>query len=262
MGSKRRRIAGFFPQVGRWLWASIQWGIRHPQPAVCAALLALMLWAVTGYTSRAEAFRITKVLMPADSALELPVQVLGINIWSLDLRLLADELKRQQPWLKDIRVVRELPNAIRIDAVRRVPIAQVKLDRWYPMDREGFILPDGVLKPADGLVRLVGLNRDGERLRAGKEHAGERVQLGLRLVQRLRRHPASSRRLTEISVADPEQITLRIDDGTTEVRCGSETELDAQLARLQVTLREITRQSLDAAYIDVRFDEPVVSPRT
>ena len=78
----------------------------------------------------------------------------------------------------------------------------------------------------------------------------------------IRRTPLSlSRRLIEINVVDPQQIRFLM-EGDTEVRCGTESELDAHLQRLRVALRAIARQSLDAQYIDVRFQEPVVHPRT
>ena len=47
-----------------------------------------------------------------------------------------------------------------------------------------------------------------------------------------------------------------------EIRCGSEEELDEQLGRLKTALDQISRHKISVRYIDVRFQEPVVSPRT
>ena len=229
----------------------------------------LAAWALWRYAQRADAFRIERVVFPADSALRLRAPIVGQNLWALDVRALADDLKQQQPRLKEVRVVRDMPNAVRIDAVPRVPIAQVRLDlsasaqagRWHPVDREGFILPDGRAEAADGLVRLSGFDyADG--LRVGKGRAGERLALALRVLDVLRREaPAIARRVSEINVAEAQQLRFTL-DGKTEVRCGSEAELDMHLARLRAALKVVARQSLDARYIDVRFQEPVIGPRT
>ena len=76
----------------------------------------------------------------------------------------------------------------------------------------------------------------------------------------MRIRPASlARRVTEIQVGDATQIRLMLDDAI-EVRCGNEAELGAALQRLQAALKVIARQQLPAAYIDVRFNEPVIGP--
>ncbi len=244
-----------------------------------------MFWGLWNYGQHAEPFRITHVYLPPQSSLTLRESLIGENLWTLDIRTLADELARQQPWLKEVRVVRQLPNAIRIDAIPRQPIAQVRLDRWYPVDREGFILSQASAEPLPQLIRVEGFERDGTALKVGKENTDERLQLALRVLAKLRRAPpAISRRLLAVNVADPHQIRFLLTlssttvltpitmqpgepqamsgDGATEVRCGSEDELDTNLQRLGAALKAVTRQSLGVRYIDVRFQEPVVGPRT
>jgi hypothetical protein len=123
----------------------------------------------------------------------------------------------------------------------------VRLERWHPVDREGILLP-GQAAADERLVRLVGVDR------ANRE---ERLQLGLRILQMLRRTPWLSRRVTELNVAEPTALRLIL-DGTIEVRCGSEAELDGHLKRLQATLRTVAKQPMDIQYIDLRFQEPVI----
>jgi len=241
--------------------AAVSWLIRHPQPLIVVALLSLVGWGLSDYARHVGAFTIERVQLPADASLKLREPLVGKNIWQVDIHALASELKRQQPWLKDVRVVRQLPNAIRIDPIPRFPIAQVRADAWYPMDGEGFILPQGRSAPDGRLVRLVGFDRAGVALRVGKEHPDARVQLALRVMRRLQRaRPLVSRRLTELNVADPQQLRFVL-DGAIEIRCGSEGELEAHLERLQAAFKAMARHPVTAGYIDVRFQEPVVSPR-
>lgn len=251
---------GLLPWLGRRAAAGGRWLARHPQPFVLVAGSALVAWGLWGYAQRSDAFRITQVNLPQDSTLRVPPSVMGTNLWSLNLRSLSEELHQQQPWLRQVRVVRRLPNTVRIDALRRIPTAQVKLDRWYQVDGEGFILPEGRTEAFEGLIRLSGVNKTGT-LRAGKDNSDERLQLALRVAKGIRRSPVFvARKLAEVNVNDPQQIRLVL-DGETEVRCGSEIELDAHLQRLRAVLKTLARQQLDVRYIDVRFQEPVVGPR-
>lgn len=219
-----------------------------------------MLW---GYAQHAEVFRITHVDLPADPAVRLRGPLIGEGLLTLDLGALADELKRRHPWLKEVRVVRRLPDTLRIEPIPRVPVAQVRVGRWHPVDEDGFILPEGSVEPAERLIRLVGFDRGRPPLGVGQENEDERLKLALRVLAALQRAASvSARRLAEVDVSDPQQIRFLIDGGATEVRCGSEAELGAHLERLGAALKAIDRQPFTVGYIDVRFQEPVIHPRT
>ena len=267
MSKRRRRLVGLVPRLMAGVAAWVRWMVTHPQLPLAVGILGAAFAGLWGYAQRADAFRIAHVEVSVPSSLKLREPLVGRNLWELDLQALAGELERQQPWLKEVRVVRQLPDTLRIDPIPRTPIAQVRLDRWYPVDREGFILPEGDPESAGMLVRLVGFERAGVALRVGNANGDERMKLALRVLGILRRSPATvAKRITEVSVADPRQIRFVIGSGATaeeiEVRCGSETELEVNLKRLQAVLRVIAKQSLAVQYIDLRFQEPVVSPRT
>ena len=261
--AKRRRQSfnGLMPQLGRGLFAGMRWLGRHPQPVIVLALAAGILWTLWSYAQRADAFRITQVHLPAQSSLKLPEPLIGGNLWELDIRALADALHRQQPWLKTVRVVRQLPNTIRIQTITRIPLAQVKLATWYPVDRDGFVLPEGTTEPSPNLIRITGVDQGRSRLTVGALNTDEHLAAGLRVAQSLRKTGAMARRLTAIDVANLQQLRLTL-DGETEVRCGAEAELSAQLERLRAALKVIARQSMTVRYIDIRFNEPVISPKT
>jgi len=248
-------IGGRIVRAGGWIW-------QHPQPAVLVGLLAIAGWGIYTYAQRAEAFRVTDIRLEPNAALRIPPTLIGQNLWTVDVRGLAESLSRQQPTLKTVRVVRELPNRLRIEAVARQPIAQVRLDQWYPVDEEGYLLPDGWLKPSDELVRLVGVETPQARLRAGAANTSERLHVGLRVVETMRRQSwLQAHRLRAVDVSDPRQISFMLDEDV-EIRCGAESELPAQLERLQAVLKSVEPQRVAIRYIDVRFAQPVVSPRT
>ena len=276
MARRRRTVIGFLPRLGRGTLTLGWWVIRHPQPILAVALVLGAGLSLMRYMQRTEAFRIARVAWSPASSLELREPLVGQNLWALDIRALAQSLHAQQPWLKRVRVVRELPQTIRIDTVERQPIAQLRMRRWYPIDVEGFILPQGSPQPLDQLPRVRGLERSGATFVIGAVNEVPRLVVALRVLGTLERHPAMARhRVTEINVTEPRQIRFMVDfsadaDGTEstggglmEVRCGAEEALAVQLDRLQRAFKVMARQGMThPRYVDVRFEEPVIGPST
>jgi len=131
------------------------------------------------------------------------------------------------------------------------------LERWWPDIR---VRTSRLRSLAHRYYRLKQRLPAQRRLACGRIQARRREML--RVLETLRKAPALiARRLTEINVTDPQQIRLVL-DGQTEVRCGSEAELGAHLERLRAALNVISKEHLSVQYIDVRFPEPVVGPRT
>jgi len=261
--AKARRSTGVVPGALRGVWAGVRWLFTHPKPFALGLFLAGLGWSVWAYAQQAEPFKITQVILPADSPLQLRTTLIGQNLLKLDVRGLAEELRHQQPALKQVRVVRVLPNALRIEPVMRVPVAQVRLDAWYQVDGDGFVLPEGKGSAADHMVQLSGFDKGSPAVHAGHENTNDRLQLALRVLAGVQHGPATiARQVTSIDVSNPQGLRLILQDGT-EVRCGSEEELGAHLARLQAALKALAKQqAMDVGYIDVRFQEPVLGPKT
>ena len=249
--------------MGQALWRGVRWCAGHPQPVIACGVAVACLWAFWGYATRSEAFRITDVQWPANSVLNVPApSLIGRNLWTVDLDALAAQLHAQQPFLKRLRVIRVLPNTLQVQVQERIPVAQVHLGGWHAVDREGFILPQASPVPFDRLVTLAGVEHPSAPLKVGRENTGERLLRALRLVERL----SGSRvlvghRLTRVDVADPQQLSFALDEGL-DIRCGSEEALSAHLQRLRAVLQRVAKHPLEIRYIDVRFRDPVIGPRT
>jgi cell division septal protein FtsQ len=264
MAARRKRLKGFFPWLGRWLVAGAGHLARHPHLPIAAGLLAAATTLVWQVMCQADLFRVTRIELPDGSPLIPPSALLQRNIWDVNLRAVAEELADQQPALKEVRVIRELPSVIRIEPVWRVPVAQLRLERrWHLVDQEGVVWPDGALEPVEHVIRIVGMEQAG----TADTLSEAEIQLALRVVQRVDRAAARlAPRVTKINVADPREIRLTLEADAVptgrqvEVRCGAETELDAQLERLEASLRALDRHALPVKTIDVRFPEPVVIP--
>ncbi|MBI3010523.1 MAG: FtsQ-type POTRA domain-containing protein [Candidatus Omnitrophica bacterium] len=260
---QRQRLRGIFPRLLSHLWAGIiglsRWLLRHPQPFGALCLILAIGWLLRAYMLQAEDFRVSRVAIPVNSPLTVSESLVGTNIWRVDVEALADTLGKQQPWLKEVRVIRQLPDTLRIDPIPRVPIAQVRLDHWYSVDRAGFLWPSAENEPNERLVRIAGL---GTTSSAAKLREGEKLAAAVRIAEKMRRlRLPSARRVTELDVSDLQQLRLVLDDDT-QVLCGSELELDAHLERLRLALKKITQNAEPMQYIDVRFQDPVALPRS
>src|SRR3989338_4065041 len=114
-GGRTALRSGAIPRLARALWRAIRWLWRHPQP-VFALLFVIggraALWRVV---TTSDAFQVTDIRVPEDSGLKVSNDLVGQNLWQVDVRRLADELSAQQPAFKRIRVTRRPPHTLEIE---------------------------------------------------------------------------------------------------------------------------------------------------
>lgn len=261
MTKRRRTRPGLLPRTWAAVWAGIRRCLWHPQLLVGAGMAAVGGACWFG-ASRSEAFRVTDVQLPLHSTLKIPASVIGQNLWAVNLDALANGLKTQQPFLKRVRVIRLAPNTLRVETVERTPAAQVRVGaQWYPVDPDGFIVAKAGPVPWDALIMLKGVDSSRTPLKPGRENANDRLLLALRMAEQLRRSPVLiGRRVTAVDVGNPAQLTFVLDEDV-EIRCGEEGALSQHLDRLRAVLYRVSRHQLAVRAIDVRFKDPVVSPR-
>ena len=235
---------------------------RHARPLIALALFAGCVAMLVHMALHSDAFRIVDVQVTSARALKLPGSLIGQNLWSVDLPALSRSLAAQQPQLKAVIVRRRLPDGLTVQAVERVPVAQVRLLQWYLVDGEGYLLTEPSLKPHEQVVILKGVDSPKAPLKVGRDNGSEAMRQALRFLVSLRLSPVLiGHRLVAIDVSDPKQLVFAIDDDI-EIRCGSEAELAAQLGRLRDVFRRVASRDMIISYIDIRFQDPVIGPRT
>ncbi|MBI3325043.1 MAG: FtsQ-type POTRA domain-containing protein [Candidatus Omnitrophica bacterium] len=256
-----RRMAGLLPRLGGLAAAGLRWfgqraGLVLPPTLATGALVAGCLLA-----ARSEAFRVTDIRLPATPSFKLTEPVIGQRLWDVDLSSLAASLHRQQPQLAHVRVTRVLPNTIAVDVTPRVPVAQVRLAQWYPVDDEGFILPQGDSAPNPQLITITVAEDAKAPMKPGQQSANPRLLSALRVIGLVRSAPEPAFQVVAIDARDLRQLNLVLEHDI-QIRCGGEAELPAQLRRLPGVMKIVVKDPSAVRYVDIRFADPVIGPRT
>ena len=240
----------------------VRWGAQRGAPLwVVVLLVGVGAAVVQRYLEQSNAFTVQRIHEPATPGWQQPLTLLGMPLPHINVSAVAAELRRANPQMKFIRVTRQWPADLIIEAIPRRPIAQVRLREFFPVDDEGFVFTASTPAPAPSLPIIDGVEPMGQRLQPGAVATTPRVQLALRLLEAL--HAAPSLRqetVALVNVADAHQLTVRLQRGI-EVRVGEADEVAKTLERLGPVLAKLNEQRLVPQYIDLRFADPVIGPR-
>ena len=147
MGRKRRRKFKQFnfkvnPKIG-W-WASLIF--------CCLILLVGIGYAIYN----ASVFKVKATDIKSNMSLNgsLKEKIKGKSLFSLDIKSISSSLLKINPEYKEIHVYREFPSTVIIEATERIPFAQIKDRRYYPIDKEAVVINEGTQKPLDNLIPL------------------------------------------------------------------------------------------------------------
>ena len=263
---KKRRLrkpTGVVPRLGQAIGTWLGRVVGRPQLWVALAVIAGAIIGLPQVARHSEAFGIQRIVLPPGSTLQVPASLIGQNLWTVDLQRVADQLKSQQPQLKRVRVIRQMPNTLSIEVSQRLPVGQLRLatGRWHPVDLDSFVLSDGRPSPWEHLVVMKGIDQGRPAVKVGVENTNERLLEAVGMVAWLRRSPALiGHQLTAIDVADLRHVTLVLEDDV-EIRCGSARQLTEQMGRVRSVFKNMAKQPVEVQYIDVRFPEPVIGQR-
>jgi cell division septal protein FtsQ len=246
-------------------------------PVLALALAGVALYhGVRYYVTTSDYFKIKSLRAQgvADSRYidSLRREVVGANIFSLDVERQAAQIQGRYPTLRDIRVTRILPSELLIEARERVPVAVLHREADYLMDAEGVVV--GIRGPQDPaeLPVIAGLENRLMRFKVGVAYRTPGLDRALSLAELLRERAGRlsvsaglmkevSVRVTKIDASDPANLSFYLNEGV-QVRIG-----DKDFARRLALLPSILR-STDAdgfaqlRYIDLRSKEPVIATKS
>jgi cell division septal protein FtsQ len=179
----------------------------------------------------------------------------GRNIFKVDLVRLHNKIKAQYPQIAELRVIRELPDRIKVLAKRRDPVIQANIKgKNLVLDGEAVAL---YYTPAPIELPLVtGVSSaDGRHVLGGPLKA-KTIAIALDIVRSFRSHGHTAQlKITSIDVSNLSKIDMSIgptfhvilDQDNYQTRVGL---LEMLLAQRKIDFKQVR-------YIDLRFSEPI-----
>lgn len=241
-----------------------------------AILLCVIIFALGGAWKKLknlEFFRV-KVIIVSEGSADVFLYLKGRNIFDIDIKRESRYLSGHYPTYKNIRIVRLLPNTLRIDFIKRKPMAIIKLYRYFFVDQDQTLFEIPSQQPIPDIPVITGLETKIFDPNSGKKYNLKELELALKIIKELKAiRPLRVYKVQSVDVANLAsamiflQITWQYQNSaktqkfsvpqTIEVKIGQEDIL-ARIKILRVLLANIKNEIPKIQYIDLRFKEPTV----
>jgi cell division septal protein FtsQ len=179
----------------------------------------------------------------------------GKNIFTVDLKVIKRQLSTKYPQMEEIRLVKEYPNQISIEAKKRWPLAQIKFrNKYCTLDNKAVVVaektaPDEKLPLIEGIK--VGYARTGAAIHSDSLDAALQAISWFNYEKSL-----GSFKLEKINVGNSSKIYLVI-AGRFDVIIDDD-DIPQKIKLLGFMLSQSSLKLDEIKYIDLRFKEPVL----
>jgi len=190
-------------------------------------------------------------------------EVVGENIFFVDLNALKEKVEAGHPGFKDIVIRRLLPNKLVVQASLRKAIAQIRSNRYYPVDAEGVLLPDVKNFPDPDIPIISGIGVNVARLKSSKfsKFEKEKIKKALGLIKEMQAiEDLSEYKLKAVDIADPGNFSFFLERSNVEIKIGN-SDFHNRLKVLSTLLEQIGSDIDKFKYIDLRFEDPIIGHR-
>jgi cell division septal protein FtsQ len=176
--------------------------------------------------------------------------------WSIDENELEDKLIAERQLLSEVRIKKKLPNRIEIEIVEsRTPRWYIDISgRKYSLDGDLYVIEE--TKNTEGATKLV-LPNITEVIQRNVPKFGQsetEMKRTLKIIEAVRTSDVRQR-LTELDVADPNNITMVV-DGKFTVRLGDPKDIEGKLMMVKLTLeRDEVKNSKGGEIIAYTYTE-------
>jgi cell division protein FtsQ len=172
----------------------------------------------------------------------------GQNIFRVDLETPVRRA-RANPWVKDVRIYRRLPNRISMVVTERVAFALLDTGTGrYVMDNDGVVIDRIVKENVSGWQLPVVAVKE-NRVRPGEQITSEGMAESLMLIAEIADRGGWKMSEVTIKAGSPETISVLYADHEFKIGTGNYAE---KLRRLAEILSDGTQRGLDIAYVDLR----------
>lgn len=183
-----------------------------------------------------------------------------INIFSINLKGLAENILSLHPEIETVNLRRRLPNRIVANIKMRKPVAQIKLSRYFPIDSSGVLLPGARNIPDENLPVLVGVDFSLRRNKIGDKIESKNLEKALLLIKGLGDYNwFNGFKVNTIDLVDSRNISIFMDNGI-EVKVG-DRDFGIRIEKLRRVLPDLPADLTGIKYIDLRFEDVVIGQK-
>lgn len=256
---RRRYGAKIRPREHLLLRATKRYGRQAFWLILVSTILILMVVELRSFLKTSPAFKLSRVVVRTNGSLD-EARVWKLidepQIFNVDLLRLSQQLE-QLPEVKSSRAIRALPDSLIVEVEERLPLAQIRSDRYFPVDGDGVILPGVRNYPDPDLPLIVGVGLKADLVKVGKPYQSIRLDKALGLLQAISSSESlKGERVTRIDVREPGDISFWTNKNI-EVRVGGEDFL-SRVKLLDEVLKELQPRERDIKYIDLRFGDAAI----
>jgi cell division septal protein FtsQ len=181
----------------------------------------------------------------------------GQNIFGIDLVKLHRQIAGNYPQISQLRVVRQMPDIIKVLAKKREILLQVEIhSKFLIVDMEGvtmFYTPTPLPYP---LIKGIPLARN--KIVLGAPTTNKELKLIIELLAQLRSHPRTSRlKLLKIDAGNLSKIQLLVMPNLQIII--DQDDLSAKVRMLEILFENNKINWNHVKYIDIRFKEPIIN---
>lgn len=184
------------------------------------------------------------------------------NIFLIDLKKEAERLSSKYPGYYKIKIIRRLPNCLKVDLQKREAIAYVRLYRYFAVDEEAVLFSMGSDTGLDPNLPIIGgLETKIFSPRSGIRYNGiNELLFSLSLIAEAEKlKTLKNYRINKIEASSLDKFAFYILDNV-EIKIG-ERNVNYKLRLLNSMLAHLGEDLARIQYIDLRFKEPVIKYR-
>ena len=227
--------------------------------AIVCAILAigsyLALRSVAGFLQNREYFKI-KYVKCNDSAIDV-ARLLGKNIFSLDLKEQARNLRAQYPAYQSIKLTKYLPNCLLLECKKRKAVAVVRLYRFFSVGEDAVLFESDTQGFDQPLPVITGLETKIFGPKSGIRYNVKELNSALELIRQVNSIAAlKNYKINKIDVSKADNLSFYILNNI-EIRIGG-NDIARKVKILPSLFTHIGANINKLKYIDLRFKEPVI----
>jgi cell division septal protein FtsQ len=225
------------------------------------AVIAVMF--AVGYLSSvistSKFFTVRSVKTDVEITPEIENMMLGKSLFKVNTKGIYNAVTAMYPEYKNVHIIKQFPSQVRIEVNMRKPVAQIKGDLYYRIDKEGYILDDGQDTRYSKLIPIE-IARYNRGLKKGSQISDERLTKALELIKLIKKSTLPDKYI--IDLVNPTSLAaLYFVVDNTKVILGKGN-FDKKLKIFNNLLKEKFNDNLSSVeYVDLRYKKVYVGYR-